>query len=159
MLKGLLQFYQWWDKCLRTKSDLINKIRPTLGTKLALSRLNSPLAIMCKFPYLALTRLNSPKLAYSRHCQVDTNFNGRDPFNQTLDWSNWKWSTWKVDHFSVFSKLFQLDGTDPLSFVAKFPEILVEWIMPNTSSHSHDNFELIHKEKTPKNRDFKNYKQ
>ena len=67
--------------------------RPTLGPKLALTRLNSPLAIMCKFPYLALSRLNSPKLAYSHHCQVDTNFNGRDPFNQTSDWSDWKWST------------------------------------------------------------------
>ena len=28
----------------------------------------------------------------------------------------------------VFSKLFRLDRTDPLSFGPKFPEILVEWI-------------------------------
>ena len=28
----------------------------------------------------------------------------------------------------VFSKLFQLDPTDPLSFGPKFPEILIEWI-------------------------------
>ena len=42
----------------------------------------------------------------------------------------------------VFSKLFQLDRTDPLSFVPKFPEILVEWIVPNTSSHSQDNFTI-----------------
>ena len=30
----------------------------------------------------------------------------------------------------VFLKLFRLDRTDPLSFGPKFPEILVEWIMP-----------------------------
>ena len=30
----------------------------------------------------------------------------------------------------VFSKLFQLDRTDPLSFGPKFPETLVEWIAP-----------------------------
>ena len=32
----------------------------------------------------------------------------------------------------VFSKLFLLDRTDPLSFGPKFPEILVEWIAPLT---------------------------
>ena len=32
-------------------------------------------------------------------------------------------------HF-VSSKLFWLDRTDPLSFGLKFPEKLVEWIMP-----------------------------
>ena len=30
----------------------------------------------------------------------------------------------------VFTKLFRLDRTDPLSFGPKFPEILVEWIAP-----------------------------
>ena len=35
----------------------------------------------------------------------------------------------KVD--PIFSKLFRLDQTDPLSFGLKFPEILVEWITPN----------------------------
>lgn len=29
---------------------------------------------------------------------------------------------------TVFSKRFQLDQTDPLSFEPKFPDILVEWI-------------------------------
>ena len=81
---------------------------------------------MCKFPYLALSRLNSPKLAYSRHCQVDTNFNGRDPFNQTSDWSDWKWSTWKVDQFfRNFSYRI-----DPMSFETKFSEVLIEWMAP-----------------------------
>ena len=48
-------------------SDLASRtLRPTLGPKLALTRPNSPLAIMCKFPYLALSRLNSPKLAQTR---------------------------------------------------------------------------------------------
>jgi len=40
--------------------------RPTLGPQLALTRPNSPLEIMCKFPYLALTRLNSHYLAQTR---------------------------------------------------------------------------------------------
>ena len=39
-----------------------------------------------------------------------------------------KWSTSKGG--PVFSKLFRLDRTDPLSFGPKFPEILVEWIAP-----------------------------
>ena len=33
----------------------------------------------------------------------------------------------------VFSKLFRLDRTDPLSFGPKFPEILVEWIAPQVT--------------------------
>ena len=33
----------------------------------------------------------------------------------------------------LFSKLFRLDRTDPLSFRSKFPEILVEWIAPMSS--------------------------
>ena len=33
----------------------------------------------------------------------------------------------------VFSKLFRLDRTDPLSFGPKFPESLVEWIAPRLS--------------------------
>ena len=33
----------------------------------------------------------------------------------------------------VFSKLFRLNRTDPLSFGPKFPEILVEWIAPFVS--------------------------
>ena len=55
---------------------------------------------------------------------------GRDPFNQPGG--------------PVFSKLFRLDRTDPLSFGPKFPEILVEWIAPTLSGelfirsvHSH----------------------
>ena len=52
---------------------------------------------------------------------------GRDPFNQNPDRSDReKWSTSKGG--PVFSKLFQLDRTDPLSFGPKFPEILLEWI-------------------------------
>jgi len=39
-----------------------------------------------------------------------------------------KWSTSKGG--PVFSKLFWLGQTDPLSFGPKFPEILVEWIAP-----------------------------
>ena len=55
---------------------------------------------------------------------------GRDPFNQNSNRSDReKWSTSKGG--PVFSKLFRLDRTDPLSFGPKFPEILVEWIAPH----------------------------
>ena len=40
-----------------------------------LTRLNSPGEIMFKFPYLALTRIISHKLAHSRNCKLDSNFN------------------------------------------------------------------------------------
>ena len=51
----------------------------------------------------------------------------RDPFNQNSDRSDREnWSTSKGG--PVFSRLFWLDRTDPLSFGPKFPEILVEWI-------------------------------
>ena len=54
---------------------------------------------------------------------------GRDPFNQNSNRSDReKWSTSKSG--PVFSKLFRLDRTDPLSFGPTFPEILVEWIAP-----------------------------
>ena len=57
---------------------------------------------------------------------------GRDPFNQNSNRSDrQKWSTSKGG--PVFSKLFRLDRTDPLSFGPKFPEILVEWIAPPVS--------------------------
>ena len=51
---------------------------PTLGPKLALTRPNSPLEIMFKFP--SEKRIISHKLAHSRHCRVDSNFNSRNPF-------------------------------------------------------------------------------
>ena len=55
---------------------------------------------------------------------------GRDPFNQNSNRSaREKWSTSKGG--PVFSKLFRLDRTDPLSFGPKFPEILVELIAPH----------------------------
>ena len=55
---------------------------------------------------------------------------GRDPFNQNSNRSDReKWSTSKGG--PVFSKLFRLDRTDPLSFGPKFPEILFEWIAPH----------------------------
>ena len=56
----------------------------------------------------------------------------RDPFNQNSDRSDREnWSTSKGG--PVFSRLFWLDRTDPLSFGPKFPEILVEWIACFTS--------------------------
>ena len=55
---------------------------------------------------------------------------GRDPFNQNSDRSDGEKRT---KGGPVFSKLFRLDRTDPLSFGPKFPEILVEWIAPDGS--------------------------
>ena len=52
---------------------------------------------------------------------------GRDPFNQNSDRSDREKRTTSKGG-PVFSKLFRLDRTDPLSFGPKFPEILVEWI-------------------------------
>ena len=50
-------------------------------------------------------------------------------FSQNSNWSGpEKWSTSKGG--PVFSKLFRLDRTDPLSFGPKCQEILVEWIAP-----------------------------
>ena len=58
---------------------------------------------------------------------------GRDPFNQDSNRSDREnWSTSKGG--PVFSKLFRLDRTDPLSFEPKFPEIEVEWISPMETS-------------------------
>ena len=54
---------------------------------------------------------------------------GRDPFNQTNNRSDREKRTTSKGG-PVFSKLFRLDRTDPLSFGPKFPEILVEWIAP-----------------------------
>ena len=55
---------------------------------------------------------------------------GHNPFNQNSDRSDReKWTTSKGG--PVFTKLFRLDQTDPLSFGPKFPDILVEWIAPS----------------------------
>ena len=58
--------------------------------------------------------------------------NGRDPFNQNSNRSDREKRTTSKGG-PVFSKIFRLDRTDPLSFGPKFPEILVEWIAPNVS--------------------------
>ena len=54
---------------------------------------------------------------------------GRNPFNQNSNRSDREKRTTSKGG-PVFSKLFRLDRTDPLSFGPKFPEILVEWIAP-----------------------------
>ena len=56
--------------------------------------------------------------------------NGRDPFNQNSNRSDREKRTTSKGG-PVFSKLFRLDRTDPLSFGPKFPESLVEWIAPH----------------------------
>ena len=58
---------------------------------------------------------------------------GRDSFNQNSDRSDREKRTTSKGG-PVFSKLFWLDRTDPLSFGPKFPGILVEWIAPYITS-------------------------
>ena len=60
---------------------------------------------------------------------------GRDPFNQNSNRSDREKRT-PSKGGPVFSKLFRLDRTDPLSFGPKFPEILVEWIAPTSTQGS-----------------------
>ena len=60
---------------------------------------------------------------------------GRDPFNQNSDRSDREKRTTSKGG-PVFSKLFQLDRTDPLSFGPKFPEILIEWVAPSVCLRS-----------------------
>ena len=57
----------------------------------------------------------------------------RDPFNQHSDRSDREKRTTSKGG-PVFSKLFRLDRTDPLSFGPKFPESLIEWIAPYFST-------------------------
>ena len=59
---------------------------------------------------------------------------GRDPFNQNSNRSDREKRTTSKGG-PVFSKLFRLDRTDPLSFGPKFPESLVEWIAPIVTKH------------------------
>ena len=58
---------------------------------------------------------------------------GREPFNQNSNRSDREKRTTSKGG-PVFSKLFRLDRTDPLSFGPKFPESLVEWIAPTVSN-------------------------
>ena len=78
------------------------------------------------------------------HCKIETSpwaLTGRDPFNQNTDRSDRKKRTTSKGG-PVFSKLFRLDRTDPLSFGPKFPEILVEWIAPTLTEPVPEAFEL-----------------
>ena len=59
-------------------------------------------------------------------------YTGRDPFNQNSNRSDREKRTTSKGG-PVFSKLFRLDRTDPLSFGPKFPEGLVEWIAPTVT--------------------------
>ena len=58
---------------------------------------------------------------------------GRDPFNQNSNRSDREKRTTSKGG-PLFSKLFRLDQTDPLSFGPKFPEGLVEWIAPSNNN-------------------------
>ena len=74
---------------------------------------------------------------YTRQIQLAVKVLGRDPFNQHSDRSDREKRTTSKGG-PVFSKLFRLDRTDPLSFGPKFPEILVEWIAPLVSKDGED---------------------
>jgi len=77
---------------------------------------------------------NLAKIRITHYTKVNlkpalTRDRGRDPFNQNSNRSDREKRTTSKGG-PVFSKLFRLDRTDPLSFGPKFPEILVEWIAP-----------------------------
>jgi len=136
------------------RSGLLGRIR-TVNRKAysgTLTRLNSPLEIMCKFPYLALTRLNSRYLAQTRLLSPL-------PSGHQFQWARSVQPNFrlvrlgKVVHLrggSVFSKLFQLDRTDPLLL---YPNYQKYWLN-GSCAISHRTLrvisQLIHKEKTPK---------
>ena len=90
--------------------------------------------------YSRVTRLNKLLFLFvlrkiNMQCSLVLLFSrypGRDPFNQNSDRSDREKRTTSKGG-PVFSKLFRLDRTDPLSFGPKFPEILVEWIAPPCS--------------------------
>ena len=62
---------------------------------------------------------------------------GRDPFNQNFRPVRPGKAVRLKRTGPVFSKLFRLDRTDPLSFGPKFPEFLVEWIAAFAPSKNH----------------------
>ena len=74
----------------------------------------------------------SYKLRWILASLSETRQHGRDPFNQNSNRSDREKRTTSKGG-PVFSKLFRLDRTDPLSFGPKFPESLVEWIALHTT--------------------------
>ena len=80
------------------------------------------------FHFFRFARSNFRDISIGNACNVGYQAweaNMCDPFIQNSDRSDReKWSTSKGG--PVFSKLFRLGRTDPLSFGPKFPEILVE---------------------------------
>ena len=86
--------------------------------------------MMKKYIYFCLFYLVSVlSSSFLRFLAIFYGILGRDPFNQHSDRSDREKRTTSKGG-PVFSKLFRLDRTDPLSFGPKFPETLVEWIAP-----------------------------
>ena len=73
-----------------------------------------------------------------------TKANRRDPFYKLQTGPTGE--SGPPERWTIFSESFPVG----LSIVPKFLEISVEWITPNTSSHSQGNSQLIHKGKMDK---------
>ena len=122
------------------------KFRHTLGPYLALTRPNSPGENMFKFPYLALTRIISHKLAHSRNYKVDSNFNGHNPFNKLQTGPTGKSGPPERCPYHFFSKVFQLDWV----FYQNFRKFGLNGSRPISHPTLRVSSQLIHKGKTPK---------
>ena len=103
------------EKIVRFLVDCGPQIRIALFTNMRIPKFRSQPTIAF---FAAVNHLNGPLRK------------GRDPFHQNSDRSDRKKRTTSKGG-PVFSKLFRLDRTDPLSFGPKFPESLVEWIAPS----------------------------
>ena len=107
------------EKIVRFLVDCGPQIRIALFTNMRIPKFRSQPTIAF---FAAVNHLNGPLRK------------GRDPFDQNSDRSDRKKRTTSKGG-PVFSKLFRLDRTDPLSFGPNFPESMVEWIAPKTLLH------------------------
>ena len=114
-IQGNTKRFWWMETFPSTKTTLVSRERLKLIIlELIYSRIDLSLSRPRWFWWMA------------------SNVEGRDPFNQNSNRSDREKRTTSKGG-PVFSKLFRLDRTDPLSFGPKFPEILVEWIAPEVS--------------------------
>ena len=110
--------------------SVFKRFRETFGTfKLLRLVKERDLHLRLIVVFVSKTRANPRIHACLRTSLFWYRLKRRDPFKQNSDWSDREKRTTSKGG-PVFSKLFRLDRTDPLSFAPKFPEILFEWIAP-----------------------------
>ena len=97
--------------------------------QISLSRLNSP--------KLALSRTNSPTLTTAKWIP-----NSMGAICLTKPQTGPTGKSGPPERWISFFKTFPVGPNDPLIFVPKLPEILVEWIVRSNSSHCQGNFKI-----------------